>query len=87
MIEFDKKDFNLGEQQIKNIKSPVLIISGDNDGLDKSILAQTYSLLGGNTFSDMTGLPKSHLAIVPGQGHVSLMMQTDVILRLIKGFL
>ena len=87
MIEFDKKDFNLGEQHVKNIKSPVLIISGDNDGIDKSILVQTYSLLGGNTFADMTGVPKSQLAIVPGQGHVSVMMQTDVILGLLKGFL
>lgn len=87
MIEFDKKDYNLGEQNVKNIKSPVLLISGDNDGIDKIKLIQTYSLFGGNTFADMAGVPKSQLAIVPGQGHVSLMDQTDAILGLLKGFL
>jgi pimeloyl-ACP methyl ester carboxylesterase len=87
MIEFDKKDFNLGDNNIKNIKAPVLLISGDNDGIDKSILIQTYQLLGGCTFADMTGVPKSQLAIVPGQGHVSLMMQTAAISQLLNNFL
>lgn len=87
MIEFVKKHFDLGDQNIKNIKSPVLIIAGDNDGIDKPVLMQTYSLLGGNVFADMGGLPKSQLAIVPAQGHVSVMMQTDVILGYLKGFL
>ncbi len=87
MIEFDKKDFNLGDDKIKNIKSPTLIISGDNDGIDKEILIQTYKQLGGTTFSDMTGVPKSQLAIVPGQGHVSLMMDHENILKLVSKFL
>lgn len=87
MIEFDKKDFNLGDDKIKNIKSPTLLISGDNDGIDKEILIQTYKQLGGTTFSDMTGVPKSHLAIVPGQGHVSLMMDQENILKLVNKFL
>jgi hypothetical protein len=32
-------------------------------------------------------MPKSHLAIVPSQGHVSLMMQTKTILGYLDGFL
>jgi pimeloyl-ACP methyl ester carboxylesterase len=87
MIEFDKKDYDLGDNNIKNLKNPVLLIAGDNDGVDKPILVQTYSLLGGNTSADMTGVPKSHLAIVPGQGHVSLMMQTETIFQLVSNFL
>jgi pimeloyl-ACP methyl ester carboxylesterase len=87
MIEFDKKDYDLGDNNIKNLKNPVLLIAGDNDGVDKPILVQTYSLLGGNTSADMTGVPKSHLAIVPGQGHVSLMMQTETIFQLLNNFL
>jgi pimeloyl-ACP methyl ester carboxylesterase len=87
MIEFDKQDFDLGEDKIKNIKSPVLIISGDNDGIDKEVLFKTYRLLGGCTFADMTGIPKSQLAIIPGQGHVSVMMQTDAILGMVNKFL
>lgn len=87
MIAFDKQDYNFGDQSISAIKSPVLLISGDNDGIDKPILMDTYKRLGGCTFADMLGIPKSQLAIVPGQGHVSLMMQTDEMLRLISVFL
>ena len=87
MIEFDQKDFDLGDQNISSIKSAVLLISGDNDGVDKPMLMDTYKRLGGCTFADMNGTPQSQLAILPGQGHVSLMMQTSQILLLLHSFL
>jgi len=64
----------------------VLIVSGDNDGLNKIELMKTYQLLGGGV-SDLSPMPKSHLAIVPSQGHVSLMMQTKTILEYLNDFL
>jgi hypothetical protein len=48
---------------------------------------KTYQLLGGGVSADLGPMPKSHLAIVPSQGHVSLMMQTDVIVGYLNGFL
>lgn len=87
MIAFAGTPFDLGDSNIAKITAPVLIISGDNDGLDKVELAKTYQLLGGGVASDMGPMPKSHLAIVPSQGHVSLMMQTTVILNYITNFL
>lgn len=86
MIDFDKKDFNLGDNNIKNIKSPTLLILGDNDGIDKSIAIQTYKMLGGTVFADMAGVPPSQLAIIPGQGHVTVMM-SEMILKLVSSFL
>ena len=77
----------MGDANIAKITSPVLIISGDNDGLDKAELAKTYQLLGGGIAADMAPMPKSHLAIVPSQSHVSLMMQTKTILDYLNGFL
>ena len=87
MIAFAGVPFNIGETNISKITSPVLIISGDNDGLDKIELMKTYQLLGGGVSADMRPMPKSHLAIVPSQGHVSLMMQTKTILGYLDGFL
>jgi pimeloyl-ACP methyl ester carboxylesterase len=87
MIEFDKKEYNLGEEKIKAIKSPVLLIMGDNDGVDMEHKANFYKLLGGDVSGDMAGLPKSQLAIVPASTHVSLMMKTDILLSLLKPFL
>jgi pimeloyl-ACP methyl ester carboxylesterase len=87
MIVFAGTPFDLGDSNIAKITSPVLIISGDNDGLDKIELMKTYQLLGGAVSADLGPMPKSHLAIVPSQGHVSLMMQTTTILNYLNGFL
>lgn len=87
MFDFAKTPFNCGDSNIAKITAPVLIISGDNDGLDKVELMKTYQLLGGGVTADLNPMPKSHLAIVPSQGHVSLMMQTETILSYLKEFL
>ena len=87
MIAFAGTPFNMGDSNIAKISSPVLIISGDNDGLDKIVLAKTYQLLGGGVSADLEPMPKSHLAVVPSQSHVSLMMQTETILGYLDGFL
>jgi len=79
--------YNLGDANVSKIAAPVLIISGDNDGLDKIELIKTYQLLGGAVCADFGPMPKSQLAIVPSQGHVSLMMQTKTILGYLDSFL
>jgi pimeloyl-ACP methyl ester carboxylesterase len=87
MLLFAGVPFNVGDANIAKIKAPVLLISGDNDGLDKIELAKTYKLLGGGIAADLAPMPRSQLAIVPAQGHVSLMMQTQTILDLLNNFL
>ncbi|HKO80353.1 MAG TPA: alpha/beta hydrolase [Chitinophagaceae bacterium] len=87
MFAFAKVPFNVGDSRIAKIAAPVLIISGDNDGTDKVELMKTYQLLGGGVSADLQPMPKSQLAIVPSQGHVSLMMQTTTILNYLNGFL
>jgi pimeloyl-ACP methyl ester carboxylesterase len=87
MIAFAGVPFNVGDANIAKITSPVLLIAGDNDGLDKVELMKTYQLLGGGVTADLGSMPKSHLAIVPAQGHVSLMQQTKTILDYLDDFL
>ncbi|MGN6397634.1 MAG: alpha/beta fold hydrolase [Mucilaginibacter sp.] len=87
MIAFASQPFDFGDDNVAKIKAPVLIIAGDNDGLDKVELARTYKLLGGGVTADMGPMPKSHLAVVPAQSHVSLMMQTNTILGYLNEFL
>ena len=87
MFDFAKVPFNCGDSNISKITAPVLIISGDNDGTDKIELMKTYQLLGGGVSADLQPMPKSHVAIVPSQGHVSLMMQTKTILGYLDDFL
>ena len=87
MIAFAGVPFDMGDSNIAKIASPVLIISGDNDGLDKIELMKTYQLLGGGVSADLGPMPTSHLAIVPSQSHVGLMMQTKTIAGYLDGFL
>lgn len=87
MFDFAKVSFNVGDSNIAKITAPVLLISGDNDGLDKIELMKTYQLLGGGICADLQPMPKSQLAIVPSQGHVSVMMQTATIFAYLEGFL
>src|SRR5678809_576942 len=87
MFAFAKVPFNVGDSNIAKIAAPVLIISGDNDGTDKIELIKTYQLLGGGVTADIQPMPKSQLAIVPSQGHVSLMMETTTILNYLNNFL
>lgn len=87
MIASAGQPFDLGDDNIAKIKAPVLIISGDNDGMDKIELAKTYKLLGGGVAADFQPKPASRLAIVPDQSHVSLMKQTKTILDYLGIFL
>jgi pimeloyl-ACP methyl ester carboxylesterase len=87
MFAFAGEPFNVGDSNISKIAAPVLIISGDNDGLDKVELMKTYQLLGGGVSADLQPMPASQLAVVPSQGHVSLMMQTATILNYLDSFL
>ncbi|MFD2523118.1 alpha/beta fold hydrolase [Emticicia soli] len=87
MIASAGEPFDLGDDNIAKLTAPVLIISGDNDGMDKVELAKTYKLLGGGISADMAAMPKSQLAIMPNQSHVSLMKQTKEILMYLDKFL
>ena len=87
MIALAGVPYNMGDDKIANITSPVLLIAGDNDGLDKIELIKTYQLLGGAVCADFGTIPKSQLAIVPSQGHVSLMKQTQTIFGYLDSFL
>jgi pimeloyl-ACP methyl ester carboxylesterase len=87
MIEFDKQDYDLGDQKVKAIKSPVLLVMGDNDGVDLNHTATAYRLLGGGVSGDVAGLPKSQLAIIPGKTHVGLMMEPTAVMSVVTNFL
>lgn len=87
MFAFSAVPFNVGDNTISKIAAPVLLIAGDNDGLDKIELMRTYQRLGGGICADLGLMPASQLAIIPAQGHVSVMMQTEPILHYLTGFL
>lgn len=87
LAKFDASPFDLGIDNIKKIKCPVLIIKADNDGVDLTEVNEMYTALGGGVSGDMGRMPKSQLAIIPNTTHVTLMMQTTQLLNYIDPFL
>jgi pimeloyl-ACP methyl ester carboxylesterase len=87
LIALEKEPMAWGEQ-IKAVKIPVLIISGDADVSTLEHVVSMFRLLGGGVMGDMgTPLPASRLAVLPASSHTAVIGQTDLLHALIEPFL
>ncbi len=76
------------EEQIKALKTPVLIIAGDADVATLEHSVALFRLLGGGVMGDMgKPLPVSRLAILPATSHTAVITQTDLLHAFIEPFL
>lgn len=75
------------EAAIRAIASPALIVLGDSDGVRPEHAIEMFRLLDGGVFGDMTGLPRSQLAILPGTQHFGIMFRADWLVPMIGAFL
>ena len=87
LIQLEKEPMAL-EKEVKNIKAPVLIISGDADVATLEHSVSMFRLLGGGVMGDMgVPLPASRLAIMPATSHTAVITQSDLLLSVIEPFL
>jgi pimeloyl-ACP methyl ester carboxylesterase len=76
------------EEQVKTIKSPVLVIAGDADVMTLEHSVALFRLLGGGVMGDMgKPLPASRLAILPATSHTAVITQTALLHAVIEPFL
>lgn len=87
MLVFENQHFDLGIDKIRKLKMPILIINGDNDGVEFEHSAELYRAFGGGVMADVMAAPKSQYAIIPGTSHVTLMMDTPRLTATIVPFL
>jgi pimeloyl-ACP methyl ester carboxylesterase len=86
--DLDAQEFAWPEAEIRNITAPALLIIGDSDIVTPEHIVEFFRLLGGGVPGDLTGLPTSRLAILPGTTHVSIAMEnTDRLVAMIEEFL
>jgi pimeloyl-ACP methyl ester carboxylesterase len=76
VISIDLKPYDW-TAEVKAIKAPVLLAIGDADGIRYEHAMELYRALGGGKQGDLTGVPKSRLAILPGTTHVGMFMQHE----------
>jgi pimeloyl-ACP methyl ester carboxylesterase len=76
------------EAEVKALKTPVLIISGDADVATLEHAVAMFRLLGGGIMGDMgQPLPASRLAVMPATSHTAVITQTDLLHAFIEPFL
>ena len=72
---------------IEAIEAPTLLIIGDSDIVRPEHAVEMFRLLGGGVMGDLTGLPRSRLAVLPGTTHVTLLERANWLVSMIGEFL
>ena len=76
------------EADVRALKTPVLIITGDADVATLEHSVAMFRLLGGGGMGDMgKPLPASRLAVLPATSHTAVITQADLLLAFIEPFL
>src|ERR671916_271274 len=69
MKQLDMEPFAWPPEDIRGIAAPTLLIVGDSDAIRLEHAVEMFRLLGGGVMGDLSGLPKSRLAVLPGTTH------------------
>ena len=85
--QMDREIQDLPAEVIEAIDAPTLLIIGDSDIVRPEHAVEMFRLLGGGVMGDLTGLPKSQLAILPGTTHATLVERADWLVSMITAFL
>ncbi|APO72642.1 alpha/beta hydrolase family protein (plasmid) [Rhizobium gallicum] len=76
------------EADVKAVKTPVLIVTGDADVATLEHSVAMFRLLGGGTMGDMgKPLPTSRLAVMPATSHTAVINQPELLQAFIEPFL
>jgi pimeloyl-ACP methyl ester carboxylesterase len=87
LIALEKEPVAWGAE-VKAMKTPVLIITGDADWTTLEHSVALFRLLGGGVMGDMgKPLPASRLAVLPATAHTAVITQTDLLIAFIEPFL
>jgi pimeloyl-ACP methyl ester carboxylesterase len=87
----DTTDF-AWDDDVPRISAPMLIVLGDSDGVRLEHAVELFKLRGGGVMGDLSGMPESQLAVLPGTSHFvppghGLLDRLDWLLAMIPPFL
>jgi pimeloyl-ACP methyl ester carboxylesterase len=92
LTQLDTTPFAWPEQDIRAIAAPTLIVLGDSDGIRLEHAVELFGLRGGGVMGDLSGMPESQLAVLPGTSHFvppghGLLDRAEWLLAMIPPFL
>jgi pimeloyl-ACP methyl ester carboxylesterase len=90
--QLDMEHFAWPPEDVRGIAAPTLLVVGDSDAVRLEHVIELFRLLGGGVMGDLTGLPKSQLAVLPGTTHFmppgsGILDRADWLLAIIPPFL
>src|SRR3954454_1233271 len=79
------------DEDVQRITAPTLIVLGDSDGVLAEHAVELFKLRGGGVMGDLSGMPESQLAVLPGTSHFvppghGLLDRLDWLLAMIPPF-
>lgn len=86
VISIDLKPYDWSEA-VKRIDSPLFMAIGDSDGVRYEHALELFRAKGGGKMGDLTGLPESRLAILPGTTHIGMLQRVHLLIPMINDFL
>jgi pimeloyl-ACP methyl ester carboxylesterase len=87
LIQLEKEPMQW-EAEVKALKTPVLIITGDADVVTLEHSVAMFRLIGGGIMGDMgEPLPQSRLAVMPATSHTAVITQVELLHAFIEPFL
>jgi pimeloyl-ACP methyl ester carboxylesterase len=76
------------EEDVKQLKTPILLITGDADVVTLEHATAMFRLLGGGIMGDMgVPLPASRFAVMPATSHTAIITQANLLHAFIEPFL
>jgi pimeloyl-ACP methyl ester carboxylesterase len=67
--QLDMEPFAWPPEEVRGIAAPTLLIVGDSDAIRLEHAVELFRLRGGGVMGDLSGLPDSQLAVLPGTTH------------------
>ncbi|GAA4189343.1 alpha/beta hydrolase [Streptosporangium oxazolinicum] len=74
-------------EAVRAIAAPMLIAAGDSDIVRPEHVVEMFRLVGGGVPGDLTELPASRLAILPGTTHLTIMHRAGLLVPMVESFL
>lgn len=82
----DTSPQNWSEDDIRKIKSLVLVISGDSDIVRPEHSVEIFRLRGGGPSKDFMSASTNQLAIIPGASHLGVLERSDLVVPMALRF-
>jgi pimeloyl-ACP methyl ester carboxylesterase len=86
LIALDTTPMNWPADDIRGIKAPTIIISGDADVIRPEHSVEIYRLLGGGPSSDFMGTSTDELAILPATSHLGILEKSGLVAEIVLRF-